>query len=151
MLVGSDGNATEENLMKLTMTQRIAAAVAAGTMLVGVGATAAAAENTAPDQQGDRVARVEQRVDARIAKLDCAKADEAKQKVDAREARIAERLGHRVERLQGFEQKAKDAGHDQLATRIGKRVERLQGNEQKLPGFADQVKAKIDARCSTAG
>lgn len=129
--------------MKLTITQRIAAAVAAGTMIVGVGATVASAA-PAPE---DREAAVSER----LAKLDCAKADTAKTKVDERAAKATIRISDRVADLGEMKAKVADAGREKLADRIQKRIDRLNERLDEIPGFVDEAKTRIDEHCATAG
>jgi hypothetical protein len=129
--------------MKLTITQRVAAAVAAGTMLVGFGASAASAAPVPKDREAV--------VAGRLAKLDCAKADQVKTKIDERAARATTRITDRVARLTDVQAKVADAGHEQLAARIQKRIDRLNTRLGKIPGYVDQAKQKIDEHCSTAG
>jgi hypothetical protein len=129
--------------MKLTITQRVAAAVAAGTLLVGVGATVASAA-PAPN---DREAAVSER----LAKLDCAKADTVKAKIDEKAATATERIPERVARLTELQTRAADAGRDKLAERVQQRIDRLNERLEKIPGWVDQAKQKIDEHCATAG
>ena len=129
--------------MKLSITQRIGVAVAAGTMLVGVGATAASAA-PAP---GDREARVSER----LAKLDCANADMVKAKIDERAAKATAGIPERVAKLTDFKAQATEAGRDKLAERIQQRIDHLNQRLGKIPGWVDQAKQKIDEKCSTPG
>jgi peptidoglycan hydrolase CwlO-like protein len=129
--------------MKLTITQRIAAAVAAGTMLVGVGATVAAAAPTPEDREAA--------VSERLAKLDCANADQATTKVEERAAKATTRISDRVAELGEMKAKVADAGREKIGARIQKRIDRLKERLDKIPAFVDETKTRIDEHCATAG
>jgi hypothetical protein len=129
--------------MKLTISQRIAAAVAAGTMLVGVGATAASAAPVAEDREAA--------VNERLAKLDCANADQVKTKIDERAAKATTRISDRVADLGEMKTKVADAGREKLADRIQQRIDKLNERLDKIPGFVDEAKTRIDEHCATAG
>jgi len=127
--------------MKLTITQRVGAVVAAGAVLVGLGASAASAAPVPKDREAA--------VAERLAKLDCAKADQVRTRIDDRAARATTRISDRITRLTEAQAKAESAGRDRLADRIGKRIDRLNERLDKIPGFVEQAKQKVDEKCST--
>lgn len=129
----------------MKLTKSLAIAVAAGTMLVGAGAGATAA--TAAPAPRDREAAIARR----IAKLDCAKADQVKTKINERAAHATTRGTNQIARLNEAKSKAQAAGHEEVAARIQKRIDRLSERLAKIPAFVEKLDQKIDQKCPAAG
>lgn len=121
--------------MKLKRT--FAAAVAAGCLLTGVGASAAFA---ADDPSGGQPS-TQLRPWRHHRKLDCSKVDQVLARLEAAKTKIPER----VAKLTEAKAQAETAGNTELAARIQHRIDRLNRVLEHLPQVIERVTQKCAA------
>jgi len=128
--------------MKLNKT--IAAVVATGALLTGVGATAAYAEGASPAAGRVRAAAIGKN-------FDCSKAAEVKATLEDTKTKLASMHEERVALLNEWKTTAADAGLTKLAARVDKRIAKLDERGPKIGTRIDKLEQRIDAKCSAAG